>query len=174
MIKKGIIGVFLALGLVYHTNAQNIDTEQSKVSFAIGNLGFNTVEGTFTGMKGLVSLNADASQSVINVCIDAATVNTDNKKRDKHLRTEDFFDVEKYPTICFVSTGLTKTPNGFDAVGMLTMHGVTKEVTIPLTVNDNTISGTLMVNRKDYNVGEGTGKFTAGYDVEIDIHTVLK
>lgn len=152
------------------TNAQTINTEKSKVTFEIGNMKINTVKGSFHGMKGTVVFNKlDLSNSTFNVCIDASTVDTENEKRDNHLRTEDFFNVEKYPVICFNSESIRKTSKGYVTRGKLTMHGVTKTVDIPFTFDKITFKGKIKLNRLDFNVGNNTSTFMVSNEVVISI-----
>lgn len=93
--------------------SQTINTEKSVVNFKISNMKVNTVKGTFNGMKGEANFKPDnILASIFNVCIDAATVDTGNKKRDEHLQREDYFNVRKYQTICFVSEEVLKTDKG--------------------------------------------------------------
>jgi len=125
------------------------------------------------GMKGDIKFDdADLASSSFNVCVDAATVNTDNNARDKHLRNEDFFHVEKYPDICFASTSISQKGSSFVTNGQLTMHGVTKNVSIPFTYSNGTFKGNLKVNRDDYKVGESTGAFMVSKEIELEIIAV--
>lgn len=169
--KTGIIGLSILLTLsTFSVVAQKIDTKKSKITFEVGNMKVNTVEGTFTGMNGTIHFNQEElTGSNFNVCIDAATVNTGSKKRDDHLRTADFFDVEKYPTICFTSKSIEKTAKGFITKGELTMHGITKMVEIPFTYSEKTFTGELKVNRLEYKVGEETNTFMVGDEIELVI-----
>ena len=171
-LKKGLIvavAVFFAMSL----QAQTIDTQKSAANFTVKNMRWMTVEGNFTGMKGDIKFDeADLANSNFNVCVDAATVNTDNNARDKHLRNEDFFDVDKYSTICFVSTSISQKGSGFVTKGQLTMHGVTKEVSIPFTYSDGTFKGNLKISRYDYKVGESTGTVMVSEDVNLEIIAV--
>lgn len=154
--------------------AQTINSDKSVVNFKVTNMKTKTVEGTFSGMKGTVNFSPEnLASSNFDVCIDASTVNTQNEKRDKHLRTADFFDVEKYPTICFKSSSVTKKADQYLLKGTMTMHGITKEVTIPFTLSNNVFKGTLTVKRLDYKVGEGTKEFMVGNDIEIEINAIL-
>ncbi len=155
--------------------AQQIDSGQSTVSFSLSNMGFRTVEGQFSGLDGDISFDPESLEnSRFDVCIDASTVNTDNAKRDEHLRNEDFFEVTTYPTICYVSTSIKKTANGFISDGILSMHGQSKEASIPFTVENGVFAGTLSINRLDYNVGLDFKKFMVGYDVNVDIRCVTQ
>lgn len=162
------------LSILTNAQAQSIDASASSITFKIGNMKINTVDGTFSGLKGNVAFDpSDPARSEFAACVDAATVNTDNKKRDEDLRSEDFFDVGKYPTICISSTAVEKVDNGFLAKGQLTMHGVTKDVEIPFTYANKTLTGTLSVDRKDYGVGPD-GTFMVSDEVEVTIVCVLK
>lgn len=165
--------LFVLLPFLAQVEAQSIDASSS-VNFKVGNIGISNVKGTFSGMKGSVAFNpAEFANSKFSVCVDAATVNTGNKTRDKDLRSDGFFDVEKYPTICISSTMVEKTDTGFMAKGSLTMHGVTKEVEIPFSYSNKTFTGTFTLLRQDYGVGPG-GTFMVGNEVEITIVCVTK
>jgi len=109
--------------------------------------------GQFGGMKGSLSFDpADLASSKFDVTIDVATINTGNGMKNTHAKSEKWFDAEKYPTIQFTSSAITKTADGYETKGTLSMHGVQKEVVIPFTFQDNTFKGSLTVNRLDYNV----------------------
>lgn len=168
--------VFALFSNVLTLEAQTkINTEKSNVTFELSNLKFNTVEGSFAGMKGEITFDKnDLSVCDFNVCIDASTVDTKNSKRDEHLRKEDFFDVEKYPTICFESKSVSKTDSGFSTKGELTMHGSTREVEIPFTFDGTTFKGQLTLNRLDYKIGESYGSFMVGKKVELEIVCVVE
>ncbi|MEL7148857.1 MAG: YceI family protein, partial [Bacteroidota bacterium] len=153
MIKPFLFFLILLSGPFVVFGQQSINTDESKVSFEVSNMRFNTVEGTFSGMTGTIQFDpTDLSTASMDVCVDASSVDTDNKKRDEHLRKDDFFDVEKYPTICFKSSSVTKTSSGYEVRGMLTMHGISKEVSIPFTFTEDTMSGNLSIERTDYKV----------------------
>lgn len=157
-----------------HSFAQQINSTASEVSFRIGNMRINTVNGTFSGMTGSVNFNPDnPDQSQFNVCINSASVNTGNRRRDDHLREADFFNVEQFPKICFESISISKTSSGFIARGRLRLKGITRIITIPFTQQGNTLTGTFTINRLDYNVGEGTGTFLVANPVEVTIKCVL-
>lgn len=152
---------------------QTINTEKSKVSFKISNLGFSQVEGTFSGMNGNLKFNpTDLSNATFNVCIDPSSVDSGIESRDKHLLKEDYFDTEKYPTICFVSSAISETNKGYEAKGQLTMKDVTKEITLPFTFSNNEFVGKITVNRLDYNIGPNGG-FMMGKTTDLEIRCVL-
>lgn len=165
---------FISTSMLAQVALQPINEQQSKVTFDISNMGFNTVEGSFTGMAGTIQFDENnLANALFDVCIDAATVNTDNEARDKHLRKEDFFDVEEYPAICFASQEFIKTADGYIVKGNLSMHGVTNIIEIPFTFNDNTFSGNFTIQRLDYGVG-GKGGFMVGKEVNVKISCVLE
>src|SRR5690554_357642 len=172
---KNILLLSSFLLLQFTSVAQAIDQSKSMVYFKIGNMGFSSVKGTFSGFTGKVDFNPNQlSTAQIDVCIDAGSIDTRNKKRDDHLRSKDFFEVETYPKICFTSEKITKKAEEYIAYGKLQMHGVTQSVEIPLTLKDNKLTGFITVNRFDYKVGENIGTFMAGTEVDIMIHCFLK
>lgn len=175
MNKLTLIALLLSASIFGFANKQVIDQEKSKVTFEISNMKIKTVNGSFGGMKGTVNFNPkDLKNSSFNVCVDAATVNTDNTKRDDHLRTEDFFFVSKYPVVCFESESIQKTSSGYVVKGKLTLHGVTKQITVPFTFENNVLKGTGKINRLDYGVGVETGTAMVGDEVTITVVCVLK
>ncbi len=109
-----------------------IDGSHSDVSFSISHLVVSEVTGKFKKFSGeLKSKNDDFIDAEITFSIDAASINTEDEKRDGHLRSADFFDVAKYPTITFKSKSFKKVEgNTYKLTGDLTMHGVTKSVTL--------------------------------------------
>jgi polyisoprenoid-binding protein YceI len=109
----------------------NVDPAHSSVEFSVRHLMITTVRGRFTGVKGSVVIDgADPAKSSVEVVIDAATVDTREPQRDTHLRSADFFDVEKFPTLTFRSTGLEGWGDSFKVRGDLTIHGVTRPVVL--------------------------------------------
>src|SRR3954447_7467861 len=140
-----------------------VDPNHSTAGFAVRHMMVSTVHGSFSGLKGTVDYDpANLEASKANLTIDTTTVDTRNENRDKDLRSAKFFDVEKYPTITFVSKRVIPQGQGkFQLLGDMTMHGVTKEVTFAVEgpmppVKDakgNLHSGataTAKVNRKDF------------------------
>jgi polyisoprenoid-binding protein YceI len=133
-----------------------ISPQQSRFQFKAYSL-LNKPLGTFHTFSG--EIIADAQQlnaSQVRFIIDAVSLDTNNAKRDKHLRSEDFLFVDKYPTITFVSTVITKGGPGYAVQGDLEIRGVTKRVTIPVTVDQRpdaiVVQGSTTLNRKDFGV----------------------
>ena len=116
--------------------AYQIDSAHSGVHFSVRHLMLSNVRGTFSGVKGTVIYDpADPSATQVDATIDAATISTGDPKRDGHLKSADFLDVEKYPAITFKGKRTEKTGDDeFKVAGDLTIHGTTREVV--LTVED--------------------------------------
>lgn len=109
--------------------------------------------GEFRGLQGKVSFDPnDLANSKFDVSIDVTTINTGNGMKNTHAKSPMWFDAEKFPTIKYSSSAITKTAAGYEAKGTLEMHGVQKEFVIPFTFTDNVFSGTFEVNRMDYNI----------------------
>lgn len=114
----------------------NVDKVHSEVSFQVKHL-MSSVRGRFTDFGGSVSIDAAKPEaSNVEFTIKTASIDTAIADRDKHLRSADFFDVEKLPEITFKSTAVRKTgENSYAVTGDFTMHGVTKQLTLPVTFN---------------------------------------
>lgn len=168
------------------TTNWNLDKSHSSVKFSVEHLVISSVEGSFKAFTGSVASNSPTSfdGASINFSIDVNTINTDDEKRDGHLKTADFFDVAKFGTITFKSKSMTKTSgNNYKLTGELTMHGVTKTVTFDVKFNGLAkdpygnqkagfkISGT--INRKDFGVGETTPGAIVSEEVTITTNIEL-
>lgn len=129
--------------------------------------------GEFKGLKGVISFDpADLQSSKFDATIDVASINTGNGMKNTHAKSDKWFDAEKYPTIKFTSTSITKTTSGYQAAGTLDMHGVQKPVTIPFTFDNNEFKGSFEVNRMDFNINtaepnHGGAKFKVDIDVPV-------
>lgn len=175
-----------ATPLLAAADTWTVDRAHSDVAFSIRHLVSN-VSGKFNDFSGTV--NADAANpalSSVEFTIQATSIDTGNENRDKHLRSADFFEVDKYPTITFKSTSIkpTKTKNLYNVTGTLTMKGVSKTVTLPVeflgTVKDpggNEKAGfstQITLNRKDYgitwNKALDNGGALLGDDVKVQIN----
>ena len=169
-----------------------IDATHSQATFSVKHMMISTVRGHFEVLSGKLHIDEEhPDNSWVEAEVDAASINTRDAKRDGHLRSPDFFDVEKYPKITFKSTKVTPTGNNeYRVTGDLTMHGVTKEETFHADYSGQvkdlyglqraafSVKG--KINRKDFglnwNVALETGGVLVGEDVniEIDLATVQK
>jgi len=107
------------------------DKAHSEVDFTILHMGISNVRGRFGNITGTIVVNdADISKSSVNITIDISSVDTGVSMRDNDLKSDHFFDVAQFPTATFVSTAVTKSGAGLTVTGNLTLHGVTKPVTL--------------------------------------------
>jgi polyisoprenoid-binding protein YceI len=141
-----------------------IDPAHTSVQFSVRHMMISNVRGEFTKVAGKATGDvANPAAATVEATIDAASIDTRNEKRDEHLRSPDFLDVAKFPTITFKSTKVEKAGEGWKLSGDLTLHGVTKPVVLDVTnvtppTKDpwgNTrigASATTKINRQDYGI----------------------
>jgi polyisoprenoid-binding protein YceI len=142
----------------------NVDKAHSEVLFSVRHMGVSKVTGRFNDFTGVVNGDpAKPQEASVEFTIKTTSIDTNDAGRDKHLRSADFFDVEKFPEMTFKSSKITaKGQNQFDVTGTLTLHGVAKEVTLPVTLagpvkdprgNEKVgFEATTKLNRKDYGI----------------------
>ena len=163
-----------------------IDPVHSGAEFKVKHMMISNVKGQFTGVSGTLSLDeADITRSKIEATIDVASIDTREAQRDAHLKSADFFDVEKFPTLSFKSTNIARRGEGeLDVEGDLTIHGVTRKVKFAVEGPTapgkdpwgNTrigISATTKINRKDYGLTWNSTLETGGILVGEDITITL-
>lgn len=130
----------------------------STIGFTIKNIGVN-VAGKFTGLTGNIIFDpSNLSVSLFSVSVNSATVDTEIKARDNHLRKEDYFHVERYPKISFMSKNIVANGVGqYTVTGTLEIKGIIKEISFPFTANLNNegylFKGSFRINRRDFKVG---------------------
>ena len=164
----------------------NIDPVHTVAEFKVKHMMISNVKGQFTKVAGAMTLDeADVTKSRIEASIEAGSVNTRDAQRDAHLKSADFLDVEKFPTLSFKSRRATRTGDGELAVtGVLTIHGVTHDVVFAVEgptppAKDpwgNTrvgLSATTKINRKDYGLTWNTALETGGILVGDDVTVTL-
>ena len=153
------------------TKSLILDNSSSEVSFQVKKLGIFTIKGSITGFTGEVSFSEEAlTDTNFSVCVSPSTLDTGNDKRDEHLKSKDFFFVNEHPRICFQSISIQSTVSGYEAVGKLSMLGITKRVTIPFSFSDGVFFGQFTLNRSDFNLGEKFPAFIVGSKVQITIN----
>lgn len=168
-----------------------IDPAHSSARFAIKHMMVSNVNGSFGKVSGNVQYDEKSlPKSTVEATIDVASIDTNEPKRDEHLLSKDFFEVEKYPTITFKSKKVTQTKDGFNILGTLTMHGVSKDITLTaepmgpvINAHGKTRTGTsatAKINRKDFGINYhqllDNGGAMLGDDVKItlDVEMVKK
>ncbi|MPZ20840.1 MAG: hypothetical protein GEV06_23470 [Luteitalea sp.] len=171
------------------TTTWNIDRSHASLEFSVRHLMIATVKGRLSDVSGRVlSDDSDLTTARVEVTVGVNSIDTREAQRDAHLRSADFFDVEKYPTLTFRSTRVTDVSNGtFKLVGDLTIHGVTREVGLDVTAegrgkdpwgNERAgFSATTKIKRSDFglvwNQVLETGGVAVGDEVKIAIDLEL-
>jgi polyisoprenoid-binding protein YceI len=113
-----------------------IDPAHSTIGFSVPHMMISEVDGQFKTYSGKAQLDeSDLTKSQVEFSADTASIDTGNADRDKHLKSPEFFDAEKFPKLTFKSTKITKAGKGYKIKGQLTLHGVTKDVTLDATVS---------------------------------------
>ena len=173
-------------GLSAQTTQWKIDANHSEADFAIKHMSISTVHGTFRGISGTITYDpADVVKSGVEASIDVASVDTGVAARDTHLKSADFFDVAKFPTMTFKSTSVKKAGDHYDVTGDLTLHGVTKPVVLKLEEPGKSQIGmdgksvhrgftaTTTINRTDFGLSWNgslkSGDAMLGNDVRIEL-----
>ena len=156
------------------TGTWTIDASHSRIGFVARHAMVTKVRGAFNEFEGSAVLDAsNPAASTAQVTIQAKSIDTRNGQRDDHLRSNDFFDMETYPEITFVSTGVTRNASGeYELTGDLTIKGTTKPVTVPFTFDGLAtdpygnlragFEGSVVVNRKDWGVNWNAGLEAGG------------
>jgi len=158
-----LLSLLVAVPHLFAAETYKTDPAHTDIEFKVPYMLMTTVSGRFDSYEGtLVWDEKNPKNSSLQVTIQAGSINTNNEKRDGHLKSPDFFNVEKYPTITFKSEKIKKEGDGYVAIGTLTMHGVSKEFKIPFTVTDkvtgmygNTrrgVSAEFTVDRTDFDI----------------------
>jgi polyisoprenoid-binding protein YceI len=163
------------------TSTWTPDLAHSGVDFSVLHLSISNVRGHFNLSGGQVNWNeGDIAKSTVNITIDTNTVDTGNSMRDKDLKSDHFFDTAKFPTATFTSTSISKTADGLEIVGNLTLHGVTKPVTLhvkgpagPVTGMDKKthmgFSATTTLDRQAFGLGLKYPAAAIGNDIPLTI-----
>ena len=185
VVALGLAGM-LSLPAFAGTTTWQIDPKHSSAQFAVTHLMISTVRGEFHQVNGTVVIDdADISRSLVNVTIDASTVDTREPDRDKHLMSPDFFDVAKYPTMTFKSTRVEPAaPGKLKVTGDLTIRGVTKQVVLEVTapkpaikdpwgLQRTAVSGSTKINRQDFGVAWNKSLDAGGVVVGDDVNITL-
>lgn len=146
----------------YVAGTWTIDPVHSDVAFAVRHMMVSKVRGHFTRFEGELVLAPDPVASKVSATIDLTSIDTNNPQRDDDLRSSNFFEIDKYPTMTYRSTGIRHSEDGFDVDGELTLHGVTRQVPLALDVNGFTrdpfggtragFSATTEINRQDFGI----------------------
>lgn len=185
-ILLSIIFIILSIGKVQAaTETYAVDPSHTSVQFHVRHF-FTNVTGRFDQFEGVIIVNRDnLEQSEIKASIDTVSINTNQTKRDTHLKSADYFDVEKYPKMTFESKIWKKiTDNEFEVSGDLTLHGITKPITLNVKslgfgegMQGSKISGweaKTNLKRSEFGITSGTPAVGDDVQIEINIEANLK
>jgi polyisoprenoid-binding protein YceI len=126
-------------------------------------------DGIFKSMSGDISFNEnDLGSSKFYVYVDVSSINTGNFLKNRHAKSDTWFDAKQYPVITFISSKFSKSNTGYQVEGTLEMHGTKKQVIIPFTFLSNTFKGTFALNRMDYGVGKN-GSNEINLDISVPV-----
>ena len=190
LILSTLAVIVLTLPIYVGAATWQIDPDHSSFQFKVRHMTVSNVKGEFKKAKGTVTLDENNLTGLrVELTLDAASVNTDHAKRDDHLRSEDFFDVAKYPTITFVSKKVIPVDqNRLQVIGDLTIRGVTKQITVDVEgptpeVKDpggnirRGATGSSKINRKDFGMVWhkvlDNGGLVVGDEVNISVEVEL-
>ncbi len=180
MKKIALIATALIASLTTFGQTWKVDKAHAKLGFTVEHMMVSDVEGWFRNFDATMTASkSDFSDAQIDLTADAASINTDNEKRDNHLKSADFFDVTKYPGITFKSKSFKKVDDkNYKLAGDLTMHGITKPVVLDVVFKGMAnqmnstkkiagfkVSGTL--KRKDFAIGAGMPSAVVSDDVTL-------
>ncbi len=187
--KPAVAALVLASPSLAFAAEYVIDSAHSGANFSVKHMMVSNVRGSFSKVSGSANIDEkDITKSTVEASIDTTTINTNEPKRDEHLRGADFFDTEKYPTITFKSTKVEKAGGNLKVTGNLTMHGVTKLVVLnvegfnaeskdPWGNIKRGGTATTKINRKDFGLGWNklleTGGVAVGEEVAITLDLEL-
>ncbi len=193
--KLPIAALAVLLGTASMVYAQSttltIDPMHSEADFSIKHMDISRVHGQFSHVTGAIVLDAkDMARSAVDATIPVNTVNTGVSMRDKDLRGPDFFDVAKYPTMTFKSTSVTPDNGGFKVMGNLTLHGVTRPVTLQMDAPSQPVAlrgkihrgfqATTSLNRKNFGLTwnglmpDGNAMIGNNVKITLDVEAIQK
>ncbi len=156
------IYLFVCLSVVFGASRSirgedhyTLDPDHTSVTFAVSHAGFSYTYGRFNRVGGRFVIDkSNPDNCWFGIAIEASSIDTNNSKRDEHLRGDEFFGVSQFPKISFESTQIRKTPKGYDMVGQMTMHGTKREISIPL---------------KHLGEGPGSGQYRTGFGAQFKV-----
>jgi len=187
MIRRTLLAALLVCGVSITASAETykIDATHSYVGFTVRHMAISKVKGAFNEFEGTIDIDpADTTKWACDVTIQTASIDTRSERRDGHLKSPDFFNAEEFPTITFKSTKVVPKGNGaLEIMGDLTMHGVTKPVTLDAEYLGGMESergkragftATTTIDRMDYGVSWDNMMETGGLVVSHDVDITLE
>ncbi|HWO57868.1 MAG TPA: YceI family protein [bacterium] len=188
MLKRLALIAVMVTGMAVSVQAENyvFDRAHSYIGFAVTHFGLSRVKGNFSDFNGTINYDpANPAKSMVEVTVQAASIDTKAESRDKHLKSPDFFAVDSFPTLTFKSTSITpKNEKSFEVTGDLTMRGVTKPVTLnvelvgamedPMMGKRLGFTASGRINRQDFGVAWNKTLDAGGLVVSNEVDLVLE
>lgn len=178
MKKLFTLSLFFFAAATLFAQQYNATDAGSEVKFTIKNFGLN-VNGSFKGLQGKIAFDpGKLAAASINVSVDAATVNTGNGARDKHLKKEEYFDISNHPKLAFVSSKLSAgaVAGTYNLQGTLTIKGISKQINFPFTAtaiaNGYRFEGKFKINRRDFKVGGGSWVLSDELAISLNVSAI--
>ncbi|MGA4544368.1 YceI family protein [Uniformispora flossi] len=167
----------------YVVGAWQAELSNSEVAFSLRQL-VTKLRGRFTRFNATIVTRENPDDSSVAVTLDLASVDTGNAKRDEHLRSADFFEVDQHPSVTYNSTGVRHTDGGWVVDGVLTLHGVARQVPLTVVVNGFSVdsagtsrarfSATAEIKRSEFGIGRWTGAVASDkVTIELELEAVL-
>ena len=175
--QRATIGIWIILNLMAFVSPSETTwgiTDDYEVRFS-----GSGAEGTFRGLTGTLAFDPEApEQARFDVAVDARTIDTGNKTKDKHARGESWFDVEQYPEIKYRSSHIESTDDGYRTTGLLTLHGVKKEVSFPFTFTPQgegaVFEGGFTVDRQEFGIKGPFFGFVVGDEFTVTLRVPVQ
>lgn len=187
---KNFVGLSVVCLIVLVSNVSaeetyKIDPVHSTIGFAVKHILVSTTRGVFTDYSGEIQFDKEALDTFkADVTIQVSSIETNNEKRNGHLLNSDFFDAEKYPVITFNSNEIHKISGAYEIVGDFTMHGITKEISIPMFISGPIqhpkggnligLAGEFVINRQDYGVSWNKNLDKGGVMISDDVKILIE
>ena len=181
-LSKIVVAAFFSLGVfVQAEETYEIDAAHASIGFSVSHLVISNVKGNFDKFTGSIQLDEKGEILTAEATIDASSIDTDNKKRDDHLRSPDFFEVKKFPEIIFSSKKSMRRAGKMILLAQITIHGVSKNIELPYTIKGPItdpwgnkkigFEASTTINRTDFglnwNKALETGGVVVGEEVEL-------
>ena len=167
-VTLSIASILLLAAFTFHSSTNWQIAEDYSIKFTS-----DDPSGVFTKLKGDISFDPqNLSASKFDLKVEVSSISTGNGIKNRHAKSKKWFDADKFPNIHFVSSKFIKTDKGYSVMGNLSIHGVTKEFTMPFTFVKNTFTSSYMINRLDFKIGTREGmsaKVPAELLVEISV-----
>ncbi len=192
LLVPALAAALVATAASAQTATYKIDPAHSSADFTIRHMGITNVHGHFGNLSGTILFDsANVTKSSVEATVDVTTVDTGVPQRDGHLKSPDFFDAAKYPSMTFKSTSIAKSSDGYDVTGDLTLHGTTKSVVLHMdapgkeqtAMDGKTLlrgfSATTKIHRQDFGLtwkgpATSSGDAVLGDDVKVELEIEAK